>query len=143
MNTKKTLVNLAIAVFFIAVFAAPDAGALTKISMGQTERVQFASGGVGIGEREAMMKMAEDFNLKLVFANSDGHYLAGTNVMIRKPGGETLLTTTATGPWMLVNLPAGSYEVVSTCRMESKTRHVRIGQGLQSVVFTWKAEDKY
>lgn len=143
MKLKKTLVNLAVALFFIAAFAAPDAGALAKIVMGQTDRVQFASGGIGVGEREVMMDMAKDFNLKLVFANSEGHYLAGTSVMIRKPGGEALLTTTATGPWMLVHLPAGSYEVVSTCRMESKTRHVRIGQGLQSVVFTWKAEDKY
>lgn len=142
MNMKKTWVNLALSVFFIA-FAAPDAGALTKIFMGMNDRVQFASGGVGVGEREAMMQMAENFNLKLVFADSEGHYLAGTHVMIRKPGGETLLTTTATGPWMLVHLPAGSYEVVSTCRMEPKTRHVRIGQGLQSVVFSWKAEDKY
>ncbi len=143
MKTKKTVINLTLAVIFTAVFTAPDAGALSKIFMGQTERVQFASGGVGASEREDMMKMAKDFNLKLVFVTSDGDYLAGTGVMIRKPGGEALLSTTSTGPLMLVNLPPGSYEVVSTSRMESKTRHVKVGQGLQSVLFTWKAEEKY
>jgi hypothetical protein len=139
-KTKKSII-LILMLLAAAVLAAPkDAAAISMIQMGQNGKVQFASGGVGEGERADMKKMTDDYNLKLVFA-SGGRYLSGVDVEIRKPGGERMLAAKSSGPWMLIDLPAGSYEVVSTVRAESMTRRVQVGQDFQSVVFEWKPEE--
>jgi hypothetical protein len=61
----------------------------------RTDRgIEFISGGVGISERNAMEELEKDYNLKLVFAKTNGKYLSGIKVCIQDPTGDILLETT-------------------------------------------------
>lgn len=138
MNRKMGIVAVVVMIVAAIFLSSPgQSGAISTIRMGATDTAQFATGGVGRGERDEMMKMAHDYNLKLVFS-SGGRYLSDVGVVIRKPGGNTILSAESNGPWMYVKLPAGSYVVESTCRGATKSSRVQVGQGLQSLVFDWK-----
>lgn len=141
MKRRNGVIAITVMSLAMVVLSVPDeSAAISIIQMGATDTVQFATGGVGQGERDEMMKMADNFNLKLVFASSS-RYLSDVGVVIRKPGGDLMLAADSNGPWMFVNLPAGGYVVETKCRGVAKTANVQVGRGLRTVVFDWKAKD--
>ena len=85
------------------------------ISTGTTSQgAKFMSGGVGLGERQKMLGMAPDYDLKLSFANRRGHYLSDVNVSVTDEDGKQVLNTVTAGPWLYVSLPPGKYDVKAT-----------------------------
>jgi hypothetical protein len=114
--------------------------AVPYIKKGMMNNVPYATGGVGIGERHQMEKMAHAYNLKLVFAVMNGNYLADVSVAIAEPGGEVLVNTEANGPWLLADLPEGTYEVAARCRHEKKVRVVEVGRQSKTVMFHWTTD---
>jgi hypothetical protein len=56
----------------------------------------YLSGGVGSDERLALEERAKGFNVKLVFAATDGSYLAGVKLDIADRKSEAILSTTIT-----------------------------------------------
>ena len=82
----------------------------------------------GIGEEAATEEAAFPHSLKLVYAQQNGQYLGDIAITIGR-NGQTLLETVCPGPWLLANLPEGTYTLTS--RFEGKTQEgqIRIGGG--------------
>ncbi len=54
-----------------------------------------------------------NFPLKIELAAAGGRYVGGEEVTVRKSGA-AILTVTCGGPWLLLGLPPGRYEVSAT-----------------------------
>ena len=106
-----------------------------------TERgIQYMNGGVGQEELDWLRQMTSDYDLKLVFTVQQGNYLADIPVVIRDQQGNTVLDAVAQGPWMFVELPAGTYTVTATAYRQPKQQVVHVSKSGQSRrQFTWKA----
>jgi hypothetical protein len=78
------------------------------------------TGGVGIGEREKMENWAQNYNLKLSFAEKTGVYLAEIDVVVENQSGKEMISMTTNGPWLYVRLPAGVYTVQATFKDQTK-----------------------
>lgn len=80
----------------------------------------------GVSENERMEAEGFDHSLRLVFAQPDGHYLADVHTRIADSAGNVVVEATCPGPWLLANLPAGTYDVQATFRGETKTASVAV-----------------
>jgi hypothetical protein len=69
------------------------------------------SGGVGDDDMDYIKSVEHQYNLKLVFTEASGTFLADLPVDINDKSGKTVVNTTTKGPILLVNLPAGIYTV--------------------------------
>jgi hypothetical protein len=74
--------------------------------------IRYVSGGIGLEDRQHLAQEAGDFDLKLVFAQPDGDYLADVPVVIEDSRGNAILQATSQGPWFYAELPPGQYTVV-------------------------------
>lgn len=62
-------------------------------------------------------------------AKGSGAYLADVNVRITDAGKKQVLEHAMAGPWLLVDLPPGRYEVEASFRGERHSRATRIEAG--------------
>jgi hypothetical protein len=100
--------------------------------------VPYLTGGIGETERAAILAAAADFNLKLLFAEKGGAYLADIAVLVRDADGKTALELKADGPLVLARLPAGDYRIAATANGREQVRSARIpATGQHSIVFYW------
>lgn len=81
--------------------------------------IPYVSGGVGTESIERLNANARNFNLKLVFSTKSGEFLSGVKVGIADAAGKSVVAAVADGPWFLVKLPSGTYQV--TASFEGKT----------------------
>lgn len=103
--------------------------------------VTFVSGGVGEDSAGRMAALAKDFNLKLLFAAKDGHYLADVAVEISDARGAKVLETAAEGPFLLARLAPGKYQVKATYAGQSSTRATTIpATGQRELIFRWEEQ---
>jgi hypothetical protein len=103
--------------------------------------VSYVSGGVGTDSIDRLKSLSGDFNLKLVFALNSGEYLSGVRVAIADAAGKAVLDATSEGPWFLIRLPAGNYQVVATLAGKATRRQVAVNAaGLRTVDFRWASE---
>jgi hypothetical protein len=103
--------------------------------------VSYVSGGVGTDSIDRLSSLSRDFNLKLVFALKSGDYVSGVRVAIADATGKTLLDTTSEGPWFLIKLPAGDYQVVATFAGSAEHRKIAVAAaGLRTIDFRWASE---
>ncbi|MBL6750245.1 MAG: carboxypeptidase regulatory-like domain-containing protein [Nevskia sp.] len=107
----------------------------------QEGAVRYRSGGVGVDEAKAMRADSAHFPLTLVFVARAGareHYTAAVDVTVAGPAGAVVLQTRADGPFLLVDLPPGTYRVSAVSAGQSKTRSVQLVAGKhQRLVFAW------
>ena len=103
----------------------------------EVNRVEYISGGVGEGERMALEKAQDAFDLKLVFAREGGQYVADVIVAVTPEGGPLAVHAVSNGPWFLVQLEPGDYTVSATYEQQRKTRTVSVGDGLTVERFFW------
>lgn len=112
------------------------------VQEGNYQGIPFLSGGVGLGEREELQQRVEagDFNLKLIFAITEGNYLGNVNVVIENAQGGRVLETVSSGPWFYTKLPAGSYLVTATTEDgASQQKRVNVSESGQSEQsFYWR-----
>lgn len=99
--------------------------------------VSFITGGVGFQEREMLDAVRNQFNLHLLYAErGGGSFIADVTVRIADSRGQTVLETITKGPQLLVQLPAGTYRIVSSYEGATQTRSVSVpGRGHTSLVF--------
>jgi hypothetical protein len=101
--------------------------------------IQAISGAIGLEDRQRMLQSYSDYNLHLVFAQSDGAYLANVGVSIRSADGQVAWSGFSEGPYFFAQLPGGQYQVNAEFdgRIVSKTVHVRSAPGPMHH-FYWK-----
>jgi hypothetical protein len=102
------------------------------------EGISYVSGGIGLDEREAMQTMAQDYNLKIVFALRQGNYLADIAVQIKDAAGKIVLDAVSDGPWFYAHLPAGHYTVTSSMAEKAENQKIEIkSTGHAMLYFYW------
>ena len=136
---KKLIASAAAVLLFPAVVLA--AGTELPVEVQTAQGIKYYNGGVGLGERAAMSQI---FPLKVVLATEKGLYLNDADVkFVDSSGAEVLRVRADNGPWLVADLPAGTYTVEAT--LEGKTvsaRGVRIKEGSRRItVLMWRTAD--
>jgi hypothetical protein len=108
------------------------------------EGTSFMSGGVGLEERQKMIKMAQGYDLKLAFADRRGEYLSDVKVTVDDGQGKQVLSTTTAGPWLYAELPQGKYDVkASFGDRTEEIKDLEISKGrLASRLIHWDRADQ-
>ena len=78
----------------------------------QANGVKYACAGIGAASRSDPRWAT--FPVKLVFAAADGSFLGDPAVTVSDATGKPVFQAQCDGPWVLIDLPAGSYKVHST-----------------------------
>jgi hypothetical protein len=91
------------------------------------------SGGVSHEGRAELAAHERDANLKLVFTESQGSYLADIGIKVYDRSGNMVLDTVSNGPWLLAKLSPGNYRVVATDGNVKREHRISVGQGLRTV----------
>lgn len=106
----------------------------------QTEgNVRYASGGIGLSEREELGALSGQFNLRLMFAmHGSGNYLADVRIRILDPRGGAVLDATSRGPYFLVQLPSGRYTVEAEMLGQIQRQTTLIGARQSQLNFYWR-----
>jgi hypothetical protein len=77
-----------------------------------TGRAAVVSGGVTEEEREEMLRQGGPYNLRLEFAEQGtGAYLGDVKVTVVDQSGRVVVDVVTDGPWLLAQLPPGTYTV--------------------------------
>ncbi len=102
--------------------------------------IRYFSAGTGVEERAAQYP---PYPLKLVFIAGPRAYVAQVAVTIKDTKGTVSLLVPGeqvTGPWLFVDLPAGTYEITAIRRDRSAIKQkVEVGAGgSRTVYFRWK-----
>lgn len=104
--------------------------------------LSFVSGGIGQDEASVFKKLAATYPLAVEFirhAEPKDEYEADVAVTIKRGDGKTVLDVRSEGPFLLVNLPDGTYTVHAQKEGQPMQRTVRVKRdGHQRVVFEWK-----
>lgn len=74
------------------------------------QEVVVFNGGVGTDERAS----APANGTKLVFFVETGNFLSGVQVVVKNASGTEVVNTVTKGPWLILNLPNGRYNVRAT-----------------------------
>jgi hypothetical protein len=101
--------------------------------------VEVRSDGVTQDSRDAMMKTARDYNLRIGFAEGDGSFLANVQVAIHDTQGATVWSGMVEGPLLFARIPTGSYTVTATSDGRSIRRTVKASEGTAIEYFRWPA----
>ena len=137
MRMKQLLISTAMLLFFSLTFLAP--GMAFLIEEGEKNGIAYMSGGVGINERALMQKKeGRPFNLKLVFAEISGRYLANPEVVIHDANGKKVFQIESSGPWLYVDLPPGQYKCTAVHADQTKIRKIAVGNFLKEILIHWK-----
>ena len=104
-------------------------------------QANFVCGGVGVDEQQSMKSAANQHDMMLTFAVSNGAYLADVDVQIKSPQGAVVLSAKCSGPIMLVDLPAGgSWSVTASSKGEVRQKTLTAGAGHHAqATFIWPA----
>jgi len=107
--------------FCLAIFGIMASTTLLALEAQTTNDISWVTGGIGKEERADLQRLSPEFNVKLLFASSEGHFFGDALVEVLDASGAVLLTAEAEGPFMYVQLPAGDYSVNATAREVTKT----------------------
>lgn len=124
MNRKLALLCTLVAL----IAAAPAAIAQTtgRTALGGA----YASGGIGADEIAALDAQRAKYSLWLVTAaKTGGAYLSDVHVRITDAKKALVLDHTMAGPWLLVDLPLGRYDVEASYGGQTFTRPTTIHAG--------------
>ena len=109
------------------------------VTTAAAQNVKFVSGGVSDDSAERMAALGKEFNLKLLFAAKDGHYLADVAVSISDTGNRKILDTISEGPFLLAQLPPGRYAITATYAGAAQTRSTTVApSGRRELIFRWQ-----
>jgi hypothetical protein len=75
--------------------------------------IRYVTGGVGAREQDRIKELAKDYDLSIVMTSESGAYLAGVELAFRNAQGQDVLLATSKGPFFLIDLPDGRYEVTA------------------------------
>lgn len=101
------------------------------LSEGSTAQGQpYVSGGVALGERDALDRQRASHSLWVATAvKRSGAYLSDVRVRIRDSAGATVLDARLDGPWLLVTLGLGRYQVEASFAGQTQEKTTTIHPG--------------
>ena len=135
---KNIFAAVASVLFFASVPSVSNAQPADASPDSSYEGIPYIDGGVGEEDLSRMMERAKEFNLKLVFSEKSGAYLADVAVSIADKNGGKVFELGAAGPVVLVKLPPANYRVSVTFDGQVKTRSVALGgKKHSSMSFYW------
>lgn len=103
----------------------------------------FVSGGVSNDELRELQSRKDGHQLSLVTASERGAYLAGVLVRITDSSGNTALETEMDGPWLLADLPPGSYSLEAVFEGQTKRGQLKVpANGSQRVDLHFATGDR-
>jgi hypothetical protein len=134
-------IAMAIALAQACTFALAQIAAAPSPGPRNEPQASFVCGGVGVDEQQSMKSAANQHDMMLTFAVSNGAYLADVDVEIRSPQGAVVLSAKCSGPIMLVDLPAGgSWSVTARSNGEARRQTLTAGAGRHAqATFVWPA----
>lgn len=102
----------------------------------------FLDGGIGQTETEGMEAERPKYSLWIMTAGkTSGAHLADVEVTILNDKGEQVFDRKLEGPWLMIDLPLGRYEVHSRYRDETQSRTTTIHPGdHHQIVFYFNVE---
>lgn len=117
------------------------AGSDLPVEVHASQGIKYYNGGVGMDERA---RLPQVFPLKIVFATDRGLYLNNADVKFFDSSGKEVLAVRAdNGPWLVADLPPGTYRVEAT--LEGRTvsaRSLRVQSGGRTAaILRWKTSD--
>ena len=106
--------------------------------------VSFITGGIGSDQSNAMYAAAKKWSVLIEMSQIDGSgrgvWIAGINVRILDSKQKTVLETVSDGPLMLLNTPAGQYEIEATYQSKVLKRSLTIkDKENQRVTLFWRS----
>lgn len=130
MKTTRRIACGAAALF---VLAAPVAAQPTSNGNGVAAGgVAILSGGVGDASVAEMKQAAKDYNVRLVFSNRRGEYVADVPYTITDARRREVAAGTSDGPLLYLRLPPGRYEVsarIGTTAVKKRIQALSKGSG--------------
>lgn len=103
--------------------------------------IEYVSGGFGLEESTAFKQAMSQFPLALTFASqAEGKaaYAGDVQVVIRDANDASVLNVASEGPFLLVKLAPGSYQVFATYDNQTQSRKITIGaRGSARLKFEW------
>lgn len=121
---------------------APVDSAGVQVQPQQQNGIAYLSGGIGEDEARAIGQ-AHGYNLHMTFAiGPENKYVPDVDVTVQNASGQTLLTLSAAGPLVYVQLPPGKYNVVATRNGEARRDTAEVGSGAaRNLVFHWNSDE--
>lgn len=121
-----------------AVVRAADAE--LPVPVQQHESVRYYSGGVGIEERRQLPQL---YPLRVIFRTDRGQALVDADVTISSKGKPVFRGRSQNGPWLVVDLPPGVYDIEAVQDGKTKAaKGVSLAQGKKRTVgLTWKTSE--
>ena len=77
----------------------------------EADYVPMVSGGIGTDDMNNLLRIQNQYNLKLLFTENNGVYLSDLAVQITDSQHNVVANTRTDGPVLLVKLPRGTYHV--------------------------------
>ncbi len=127
-------------VFGTGIIAAPlIASAQEPVPVVTVTTVPYLNGGIGEDEAATIRSKANDFSLRLTFAEGpNNEFTSNVPVVIADARGNPVFALSDAGPLLYVMLPKGSYTVIAQAHDVAETEHVTLdGAQGKDVAFHW------
>lgn len=107
-----------------------------------SQSISYITGGVGEGETQAILSEAKQWPLLLEMSqleNGRGVWIFGATINILNDKNQSIFNAQADGPYMLVNLEAGTYAIQASFNGVQQIKPVVIKDGSsQKISLFWK-----
>ncbi|QKM65194.1 hypothetical protein DCO17_08075 [Polynucleobacter tropicus] len=107
-----------------------------------SEGIAFISGGVGDGESEAILAEAKQWPVLLELSqleNGRGVWIFGVQIKLINEQQKVIFNAQADGPYMLINLTPGDYQILATYQGVEQKRALAVKAGSsQKLNIFWK-----
>lgn len=141
MTIKGFLTIYARFVLLAVIFTLPAVAVGDDLEVHTQGGVSYVSGGVGDDELKALRAMSDRFNLKVTMVMQKGEFVSDAKVHIQDAQGQAVLDAASDGPFLLAQLPPGTYTVICTLNGKERKQTAHVGSGKQQqLIFRWTSE---
>jgi hypothetical protein len=141
---KSLIIGLCSVLISLGQVSSASAGFRDQPEVQTSVGISYLSGGIGEEERDTLAQLDQDYNLKLIFADTTGHYLSDVTVGITDERDHQVLTAVSHGPWFFANLPAGRYHVLASIQGYTREQVVQVSPQRQArLAFAWPEQGSH
>ena len=130
-----------IALMYVLPLVAGSVGAAESIEPlvpQSTEGIHYLSGGVGDEELAQIEAAKSSYNVKILLAERVGSYVSGVHLTLSSLLGEKLVDIPSAGPFVLLQVPAGTYQIDVSYEGHAQQRRLTLrAEQRQSLVIAW------